>query len=183
MGYNRLMQNTPTPDKVTVSPKPKPSLSTPDAVNRVVRGELSMTAAAKLAGVSVSGLRLKVLKHPDYERAKAAGNIQAKPVMAPRDVGELRKHPAVIDVVDNGMTYAAAGEKHGEYAATVHDWVHKAYPDFGQIRKVGVRPAGGIPDTAYKDPEFIRLRQSLQACAERLGVPAKDLGLALAKEV
>lgn len=183
MGYNWLMQNTPTPDKVTVSPKPKPSLSTPDAVNRVVRGELSMTAAAKLAGVSVSGLRLKVLKHPDYEKAKAAGNILAKPAMATRDVAELRKHPAVIDVVDNGMTYAAAGEKHGEYAATVHDWVHKAYPDFGQIRKVGVRPAGGIPGTVYKDPEFIKLRQSLQACAERLGVPAKDLGLALVKEV
>lgn len=163
------------PDKVSVS------LS--DAVNRVVAGDLSMSAAAKLAGVSVSGLRLKVLKHPDYEAAKASGRIQSKPVMAARDVGELRAHPAVIDVVENGMTYAAAGAKHGEYAATIHGWVHKAYPDFGQIRKVGPRPPGGVPDDVYRDAGFAELKRELVACAQRLGVPVKDLGLALTREV
>lgn len=59
-------------------------------------------------------------------------------------------HPAVLAIVNDGMTYAKASETFGVRVMTLHGWVKKLYPD-GIGRKRG-RKSGGHVDDVKEEP-------------------------------
>lgn len=63
---------------------------------------------------------------------------------------DLVSHPAVLAIVNDGMTYAKASETFGVRVMTLHGWVKKLYPD-GIGRKRG-RKSGGHVDDVKEEP-------------------------------
>ena len=111
-----------------------------EAAKAVVDGTQSLTAAAKSAGVYSAKLRYYILGNP--ELAKAYKSLQDKTperrgfIHRKLDLDELKQHPAVVDVVQNGMTYAAAAEKHEVNTQTLYWWIKRAYNSAPKRRKV-----------------------------------------------
>lgn len=111
-----------------------------EAAKAVVDGTQSLTAAAKSAGVYSAKLRYYILGNP--ELAKAYKSLQDKTperrgfIHRKLDLDELKQHPAVVDVVQNGMTYAAAAEKHRVNTQTLYWWIKRAYNSAPKRRKV-----------------------------------------------
>ena len=63
---------------------------------------------------------------------------------------DLVSHPAVLAIVNDGMTYAKASETFGVRVMTLHGWVKKLYPD-GIGRKRG-RKGGGHVGEVKEEP-------------------------------
>lgn len=111
-----------------------------DAAKSVVDGTQSLTAAAKAAGVYSAKLRYYILGNPELAQAYKA--LQAKTperrafIHRKLDLEDLKEHPAVIDVVQNGMTYASAAEKHGVNTQTLYWWIKRAYSGAPKRKKV-----------------------------------------------
>lgn len=137
------------------------------AVQAVIDGSISINQAAKQAGVAAMTLHRKVAKHPDYEAAKADGRIKQKLALNPVNVEDLANHPAVRDVIDNGLSYAVAGEKHGVVPMTLHRWVQK------------VAPKPTVPLGIVRSPEFVAMKAALHSLASKVGVSPEDLSRAL----
>lgn len=111
-----------------------------DAAKSVVDGTQSLTAAAKAAGVYSAKLRYYILGNPELAQAYKA--LQDKTperrafIHRKLDLEDLKEHPAVVDVVQNGMTYAAAAEKHGVNTQTLYWWIKRAYSVAPKRKKV-----------------------------------------------
>lgn len=111
-----------------------------DAAKSVVDGTQSLTAAAKAAGVYSAKLRYYILGNPELSQAYKA--LQDKTperrafIHRKLDLEDLKEHPAVVDVVQNGMTYAAAAEKHGVNTQTLYWWIKRAYSVAPKRKKV-----------------------------------------------
>ena len=82
------------------------------------------------------------MKNPKDAAAYAAmqeANPNRHPLNLERlSMEELSSHPAVLAIVNDGMTYAKASETFGVRVMTLHGWVKKLYPD-GIGRKRGRR--------------------------------------------
>lgn len=112
-----------------------------DAVNLVLSGQASINAAAKAADVSSHTLRKHLYKHPDYDKAVAEGRIAAPPDTTPPDIEALRQNPAVLAVVNDGLSLRKAAEMYPDSVSnsmSLSRWVKKAFPDF-----VSASPTGG----------------------------------------
>lgn len=104
-----------------------------DAIKLVLSGQASINAASKAADVSTQTLRKHLYKHPDYAKAVAEGRIAAPPDTTAPDVNALRTNPAVLAVVNDGLSLRKAIELYPDNgttsAATLGNWVKKAFPD------------------------------------------------------
>lgn len=107
-------------------------------MSAVARGELSTRQAAELCGLSRSTFSDRLSHFPDYVKAKAAGLLPEAPAMVPVNVEALRSNPAVLAVVEQGLSLVQAVEAHPDSAtnkATLARWVKQAYPDFKSTNK------------------------------------------------
>lgn len=95
----------------------------------VLNKGMSINAAAKQVGIPISSLRLELVVNPDYVKAKAEGKLSSPISSAGRDIEQLRAHPAVLAVVNDGKTYHAAAKEYGVQAPTLNRWVNSAYPE------------------------------------------------------
>lgn len=111
-------------------------------VAKILSKELSVRAAAKAAGMSPSTFSDRLNEHPDYVKAKQQGLTRPAPDTAPVNVEALRTNPAVLAVVNEGLSLRKAIERHPDNgtttAATLGKWIKQAYPDF-----VSASPTGG----------------------------------------
>ena len=103
------------------------------AINRVLTEGASLYTASKEIGMTSSNLRYWIMKNP--ATASAYAKLQeADPERKPLnlewvDPSELAKHPAVLAVVNDGLSYAKAAEMYGLSPTGLHKWVKKLYPD------------------------------------------------------
>lgn len=102
-------------------------------IPHVVSGELSVTKAAKMLGMSEPTLRRRLQTNPDYVKAKADGKLRA-PVAdtTPVDIEAIKTNPAVLAVVEGGMTLQEAFDTHPGVVGsvpTLNRWVNAAYPE------------------------------------------------------
>lgn len=163
------------------------TLTIEQAVISVLRGEMSQWAGAKACGAARTTFTRRLQAHPDYDEARAAGLLAQQPDMTPVNAGDLKSHPAVVDVVVNGMPYRAAGEKYGLSAMTIHKWVMKAYPNYVGVRSRGRRPAKAPAakpkeQTIHDEPRFVQLRKELAQLATDMGIAERDVAVALLAE-
>lgn len=103
------------------------------AINRVLTEGASLYTASKEIGMTSSNLRYWIMKNP--ATASAYAKLQeADPERKPLnlewvDPSELAKHPAVLAVVNDGLSYAKAAEMYGLSPTGLHKWVKRLYPD------------------------------------------------------
>ena len=95
-------------------------------IDAILAGE-SIISQAKLAGVNMNTLRRILIKHPNYDKAKAEGKLRPGKI-EPKLRAQAETSPAVADVVA-GMTLQAASEKHGVPIASLRMMVNMAHPD------------------------------------------------------
>lgn len=123
------------------------------AIDSVLSGKASLHAAAKALGRPSSNLRYWIMKNPKDAAAYAAlqaANPDRHPLNLERlSTEELVSHPAVLAIVNDGMTYAKASETFGVRVMTLHGWVKKLYPE-GIGRKRG-RRGGDREDRSLED--------------------------------
>lgn len=81
---------------------------------------------AKALDVNVNTLRRLLLKHPDYEKAKAEGRLHAKGI-APKLQEAAKDSPAVAEVMA-GATTTSVAEKYGLPVASLTKMVRLAHP-------------------------------------------------------
>lgn len=94
-------------------------------INAILAGA-SIGSECKKAGVNVNTLRRILIKHPDYEKAKADGKLHTKGI--PAKLAALAvDSPAVAEVIA-GATLAATALKYDIPAASLAIMVHKANP-------------------------------------------------------
>lgn len=122
-------------------------------VDQVLAGK-SINAAAKEAGVHPQTLRRVLLKHPDYASAKENGKLRPKGLegVVPLDVEALKNDPAILEVLNGGLTTVVA-EKYGLEQATLAARFHKAYPGHSLrrgARKNGVEAARAAVEQARR---------------------------------
>lgn len=100
----------------------KPDYS--EAINAILAGSPIVVEAKKL-GVNMNTLRRILIKHPDYEAAKADGRVRT--VTPARLKYEATDSPAVAEVLA-GSTVAAAAAKHGIPVTSLAKMVKIARP-------------------------------------------------------
>lgn len=103
-----------------------------DAIKLVLSGQASINAASKAADVSTQTLRKHLYKHPDYDKAVAEGRIAAAPDTTAPDLEALRTNPAVLAVVNGGLSLRKAVEMYPDSVASsmsLSRWIKKAFPD------------------------------------------------------
>lgn len=102
-------------------------------VAKILSKELSVRAAAKAAGMSPSTFSDRLNEHPDYVKAKQQGLTRPAPDIVPVDLNALRTNPAVLAVVNEGLSLRKAIELYPDNgttgAATLGNWIKKAFPD------------------------------------------------------
>ena len=103
------------------------------AINRVLSEGASLHTAAKEIGMTSSNLRYWIMKDPiaavAYTKLQEE-NPDRKPLnLEWVDPNDLANNPAVLAVVNDGLSYAKAAEIAGVSPAAVHKWVKKLYPD------------------------------------------------------
>lgn len=103
------------------------------AINRVLSEGASLHTAAKEIGMTSSNLRYWIMKDPisasTYTKLQEE-NPDRKPLKLEWvDPNDIANNPAVLAVVNDGLSYAKAAEIVGVTPATVHNWVKKLYPD------------------------------------------------------
>lgn len=111
-------------------------------VDEVLSG-VSLNQAARTAGVNVSTIRRALLKHPDYEKAKAAGKlhaqgVQVNPYRKPK-LAEMSKTSPAVDEVLAGAAVADVAREYG-------------IPHASLTRMVKLRDPSALP-TKVLDPE------------------------------
>ncbi len=166
------------------------TLTEAQAIEKVLSGEASLTAAAKMAGMQAVNLRYRIIKNPKFAAAYKdlqAANPERRPFNVEKlDKEALKQHPAVVDVVKKNMTYAAAAEKHGVHIQTLYGWVKRIYKApqkrnglwLEQARanseQMQIPPADDIPAEPFSTPEAKTaievLAASIQAAATVLGL-------------
>ncbi len=108
-------------------------MNKPEAIQAVIDQRLSSRAAAEACGMSKSSFDRLLQANPDYVKAKASGLLPSAPSMTPVNVDDLRTNPAVLAVVNEGMSLRKAIAAHPDSApnpVTLGRWVAKAFPDF-----------------------------------------------------
>lgn len=101
-------------------------------VSDILNGRATINGTARALGVTPNTLRARLNEHPDYVKAKAAGLTHTTPDTTPVNVEALRTNPAVLAVVNEGLSLRKACERFPEHApnpVTLGRWVKKAYPD------------------------------------------------------
>lgn len=162
-----------------------------EAIEKVLSGQASLTASAKMAGMQAVNLRYRIMRNPKHAAAYKAlqeSNPDRRPFNVEKlDREAMKQHPAVVDVVENKMTYAAAAEKHNLHTQTLYGWVKRIYksppkrngqwleqartnPDQLQIEAVEPRPATSPLETDKAKAALDILMASTQATANLLGV-------------
>lgn len=143
----------------------------------VINHGVSITAAAKQVGASTSSVRLAVLAHPDYEKAKLAGKLHTAPTTTPHTPEDLAKHPAVVDLIQSGAPYESVAARHGLQTTTLYRWVKKAFPDYVSPHGTGPRSASKVGQTRSRLEEqtISMLLASINAASENLGISATRL--------
>lgn len=119
------------------------------------------------------------MAHPDYEKAKAAGKLRTPIAKSAFTDEDLRKHPAVLAIVDEGLTYEAASKQHGVSTMTLYGWVKRVFPD-----KVGskARSAKLGSDQSAANAILEMLDAQVQTAAAQLNTtPAKLLRVLIAR--
>lgn len=103
------------------------------AINRVLSEGASLHTAAKEIGMTSSNLRYWIMKDPIAAAAYTKlqeENPDRKPLnLEWVDPNDLANNPAVLAVVNDGLSYAKAAEIAGVSPAAVHKWVKRLYPD------------------------------------------------------
>lgn len=103
------------------------------AINRVLSEGASLHTAAKEIGMTSSNLRYWIMKDPIAASAYTKlqeENPDRKPLnLEWVDPNDLANNPAVLAVVNDGLSYAKAAEIAGVSPAAVHKWIKKLYPD------------------------------------------------------
>ncbi len=117
------------------------------AIADVLVNGVSINQAARNHGLTAPTLRVAVMRHPDYEKAKAEGKLRERLAMDVKTAEELRAHPAVVDAVSGEMSYDQAAAKHGIHPKTLGRWVQKAHPGLVAKRGPGGRPKKMMPET------------------------------------
>jgi lambda repressor-like predicted transcriptional regulator len=138
-------------------------------VEAVLRGA-SMRSQADLAGVNVNTLRREVLKHPNYESAKAQGLLHAwsKPASL---AAAAPDHPAVADVIA-GSTLQAAAQRHNVPLASLQTMLKIAHPNFS-ARYRDKTPEEISAIRAQKAKEAMEKAQRAAAKIQELGAVAE----------
>lgn len=129
-------------------------------VEAVLHGQ-SMRSQSDLAGVNVNTLRREVLKHPNYEAAKAEGKLHtwSKP---PTLRAAAENHPAVDEVVA-GATLLETAAKYNLPLSSLRTMVKIANPDLNLLHR-------------EKSPEDIAAEQELLTKAtEECADPAVNI--------
>lgn len=151
---------------------------------QVLAGTMTVGEAARAAGTNRMAVSRALQAHPDYAKAKAEGRIAARPCNPTIDPASLRDHPAIVDVVVNGMTYLEAATKHSMSVMTLNRWVKRAYPDYAEVR------SRGRPPKSAKEPKpglraaagFSDLLAAIEQFAAEQKVSARDVAVALLAE-
>lgn len=103
------------------------------AFEAALSGSLSINKAAESCGMSAKTFTSRLRKHPDYVKAVAEGRIAAPPDTTAPDLNALRTNPAVLAVVNEGLSLRKAIELYPDNgttgAATLGNWIKKAFPD------------------------------------------------------
>lgn len=145
--------------------------TTPQAIEEALSGRLSINKAAQACGLSAKTFTSRLRMHPDYVKAVADGRIAAAPDTAPVNVEALRTNPAVLAVVNEGLSLRKAIERHPDNgtttAATLGKWVKQAFPDF-----VSASPTGG----GRRSTEEM-VAPDIDAIADKVMRRASDLNL------
>lgn len=125
---------------------------------------MSGYAAAQKRGVDSLKYAKILAADPDIVAAKAAGAIKdrAKWKTTPE---HYRRLPHVVDVLDNGMTQAAAAKKHGVSQPLVNRHVKQALGGQPMLKAKAEAPTNDAVPTA--DPEIDAIKALLAAYAAR----------------
>lgn len=145
------------------------------AVELVLAGEISVSEAARRAGLSQGTMSRRVTAHPGYAKAKAGGLIGDRPgAGGPVDVDALRSNPAVVAVAEGRMSLRKAVEAYPDAApnpVTLGRWVSKAFPNYAADPERGGRRRTTEEMLA---PDIAVLADAILAKAKALNVdPAK----------
>jgi hypothetical protein len=86
----------------------------------------SINSQAKLAGCSPSTLWRALVKHPDYDKAKAAGKLHVGRI--PAKLEAMHNAKEIVDEVLNGGTTIAVAAKWNMPVSSLSKLVHKMHP-------------------------------------------------------
>jgi hypothetical protein len=146
--------------------------NTYELIKADVLSGMSGYAAARKRGVDSLKYAKLLAADPDILAAKAAGTVKdrAKWKTTPE---HYRKLPHVVDVLDNGMTQAAAAEKHGVSQPLVNRHVKQALGGQPMMKaRVRVTPA---ESAAPPDPDIVLLADLVKSLAAKAGKTPQDM--------
>ena len=142
---------------------------------------MSGYAAAQKRGVDSLKYAKILAADPDIVAAKAAGVVKdrAKWRTTP---DHYRRLPHVVDVLDNGMTQAAAAKKHGVSQPLVNRHVKQALGGQPMLKAKAEAPTTSVsaPMTPVADPEIDAIKALLNAYAARHQISYKQAHTLLA---
>lgn len=134
------------------------------AVKDLVLQGVSGYAAAKQCGLDPLAVAKQLSRDPDIAAAKASGAIQTR-IRRKANPTHYAKLPWVVDVLQNGMTQAAAAEKHGISQGRVSQTVRRAQEE-------SAPPPPPQPPT---DPELQAITLLISSYAARHNLSTKQV--------
>lgn len=149
--------------------------NTYELIKADVLSGMSGYAAAQKRGVDSLKYAKILAADPDIVAAKAAGAIKdrAKWKTTPE---HYRRLPHVVDVLDNGMTQAAAAKKHGVSQPLVNRHVKQALGGQPMLKAKAEAPANANATAPAAGPNEVNLIvQMAQALAANYNTTARNL--------